>query len=339
MEHTKSTDSPEVVIVVALDRDSHAATFQRIEEDFQRELQFGLIHVISPTTAFFKEACAERLGWGNVSFTDGFKNKTAYFNKRLSFLFEYCFRISKNFLLLTDQARTNKRYFPVIKQRVDNFEKQPLSSYSFNFGANAFPGLGRLYSRKLTGDMAEFGAMFSDGQLPSQMIDMYGFMRDSVKTPEQSSEEVLFDMEKELHGITPEVEFEINGDFHEGHGLEKAFYEKKGFAWLRSPKADNNLVMVFKEALRISRVRIGTGSPLYRDTLHDSELIACKSNAGTDSCDESQCVQIGDFRDPVLNAVMLENVVSFPVKCLKIVVKADAKHWVIFREISVWLKE
>lgn len=274
-----------------------------------------------------------------MSFTDGFKSKTAYFNKRLSFLFEYCFRISKNFLLLTDQARTNRHYFPIIKQRIDNFEKEHLSSYSLNFGAYDFPGLGRLYSRKLAGDMAEFGAMFPDGQLPIQMVDMYGSMKDSVEVPQQSSEETLFDMEKELHGIKPEVEFKIKGDFQEGHGLEKAFYEKKGFAWLRAPKADDNFVMVFKEPIRISRVRIRTGSPLYRDTLYDSVLMACQSNAETNSCDESQCVQIGDFSDPVLIANMLKNVVSFPVKCLKIVLKADAKHWVIFREISVWLKE
>lgn len=322
-----------------MDRDSNTAILQRIEKDFQRELQFGLIHVVSPTTAFLKEVSTERLGWGNVSFTDGFKSKTAYFNKRLSFLFEYCFRISKNFLLLTDQARTNRHYFPIIKQRIDNFEKEHLSSYSLNFGAYDFPGLGRLYSRKLAGDMAEFGAMFPDGQLPIQMVDMYGSMKDSVEVPQQSSEETLFDMEKELHGIKPEVEFKIKGDFQEGHGLEKAFYEKKGFAWLRAPKADDNFVMVFKEPIRISRVRIRTGSPLYRDTLYDSVLMACQSNAETNSCDESQCVQIGDFSDPVLIANMLKNVVSFPVKCLKIVLKADAKHWVIFREISVWLKE
>jgi len=39
-----------------------------------------------------------------------------------------------------------------------------------------------------------------------------------------------------------------------------------------------------------------------------------------------------------LDAQLPENVLVFPVKCLKIVFTADIKHWVIIREISIWPK-
>ena len=96
--------------------------------------------------------------------------------------------------------------------------------------------------------------------------------------------------------------------------------------------------MVFKEPIQILRVRIATGSPLYRDTLSDSVLMACENNVETGSCDDSKCTQVGDFRDPILDVKTLDSMASFPVKCLKIVFTADVKHWVIIREISLWPK-
>jgi len=336
--HTSPTEYPQVVMVVAVEGGLNAAILQRIKENFQNELDGGLIQVLHPTTEFLREVNAEPVGWESVPSKDDFMKKVEDLNKRLIFLFEYCFRISKNFLLLTDQARAIRRYIPVIKQEVNNFERQNLSSYAHDFGANALAGLGRLYSRKLTGDLAEIGSMFPDGHPPSKIVETYETLRASVKVANQLRENFLFNMVKELRGVKPQVAFETSCAFEVGHGLGKAFYDKEGFAWLKVPKTDERLVMVFKEPIWISRVRIATGSPLYRDPLSDSVLLACENNDETRSCDDSQCTKIGVFGNPVLDAQLPENVLVFPVKCLKIVFTADIKHWVIIREISIWPK-
>ena len=337
--HTSSAEYSElVIIIVASEGGANAAILQRILKDFQNELDSGQMLVVYPTTTFLREASAAPLGWRTLPFTEGFKKKTADFNKRLIFLFEYCFTISKNFLLLTEEARPVRPFFPVINQVIRSFENLNLSSYVHDFGAHSLPGLGRLYSRKLAGDLAEFGTMFPEGHPPHQIIDTHSVLRATVKVTCQRSEDILFSMGKKLRGIKPEVDFKTTGDIEVGHGFEKAFYEKEGFTWLRTPNKDDSLVMVFKELIQISRVRVATGSPLYRDTLSDSKLMACGQNAET-GCSESQCTEIGEFRDPILDATNLESAITFPVKCLRIVFTGDGKHWIIIREISIWPTE
>ena len=340
--HTSPLEYLEVAIVAVLEGpDSNKATVERIEKDFQNEVENGLIQVISPTSTFLKKVGREsRLEWTEkVPFTDGFKTKMANANERLVFLFEFCFQMSKNFVLLTDQAHAMRPYFPVIKEKVDSFEKENVASYVHDFGEHKLPGLGRLYSKKVIGDLAEFGALFPVGRRTiDNILQTFDGIRGTVETTSQRSDAVLFDMASELHGVKPEVEFKAVSDFQKDHEFEKAFYEK-GFAWIKAPEKGDSLIMLFKEAIRISHLRITSGSPLFRDILSDGVVMACESTAETKGDDDSKCTDIGDFRDPILDINMLESVLSYPVKSLKIVFTADVKHWVIIREISIWHKE
>lgn len=333
-----ATEYSDIVIVVVFDGDSNADVLQRIKGDFQNELDNGLIQVIYPTGDFLREVHRKPLGRGSLmTFTDNFKKMTTDFNMRLIFLFEYCYRISKNYLQLTDQARAIKPYFPVIKQVIDNFEEQNISFYAHDFGVNLLPALGRLYSAEMLGDLVEYAALFPGSLMPHEIIDIHASLRRVTIIGHQEPGDFLFNMANERRGAKPEVEFKTTGTFEGGHGLEKAFNEKEGFAWLQTPKGNDSLVMEFKEPIQISRVLIITGSPLWRDMLTSGVLMACGINTETNSCDESQCTEVGQFRDPLLDATNLENVVSFPIKCLKI--NVDAKHWVMIREISIWPKE
>lgn len=340
--HISAAEYSDVVIIVAFEGDQNAAVLQLIRGDFQNELDSGLIQVIYPTGDFLREVNRQPLGWKSVrSATDSFKKNTTDFNKRMCFLFEYCYRMSKHYLHLTDQARAIKPYFPEIKQIIDNFEEKNISFYAHDLGENFLPGLGRLYSTAMLDDLSEYGALFPGGRLPFEILDFHVFLRPTATvTHQKSREEILFKMGNQLRGVKPEVEFKSTGiKFEGGHGLEKAFYENEGFAWLKTPKVNDGFIMEFKEPLHMSRVLIITGSPLNRDSLTEAVLMACGTNTETNRCDESKCTKIGQFLDPILDARNLENVVSFPTKCLKMDMLSEVKHWVIIREISIWPKE
>lgn len=340
--HTSPLEYREVAIVAVLEGpESNKATVKRIEKDFQNEVEDGLIQVVSPTSDFFKTVDRERrLEWAeNVPFTDGFKTKMTNANERLVFLFEYCFQMSKNFVLLTDQAHAVRPYFSLIKEKVESFEKENVTSYVHDFGKHKLSGLGRLYSKKVIGDLAEFGSLFPVGRRTiDNVLQTFQNLRRTVKITSQIRDTALFDMASKLHGVKPEVEFKAVSDFQKDHEFEKAFYEK-GFAWIKAPEKGDSLIMVFKEAIRISRLRITSGSPLYRDILSDGVVMACESTAEAKGDEDSKCAEIGDFTDPVVDVNILESVVSYPVKSLKIVFTEDVKHWVIIREISIWQKE
>lgn len=339
--HISATEHSDIVIVVVFEGDPNAVILQGIKDKFQDELDNGLIQVIYPTGEFLREVNREPLGWGSiVSTTNDFKKNTTDFNKRLTFLIEYCSRMSAHYLHLTDQARAIKPYFPVIKQIIDNFEEKNNHFYAHHLGENSLPGLGRLYSAEMLKDLAEYCALFTAGRLPFEIMDVHAYLRTNVKVTNQKLGEFLFKMGSQLRGAKPEVEFKRTGIKFEGsHGLEKAFNEIEGFAWLQTLKVDDSFTMEFKEPLWISRVLITTGSPLFRDVLTGAVVMACGTDTATNSCDESQCTEVGHFVDPVLDAKNLENVISFPTKCLKVKIIAEVKHWVIIREISIWPKE
>jgi len=340
--HISSAEYPEVVIVVVLEEDQNAAAIQEITGGFQNELDRGLIQVIYPTEDFLREVNREPLGWRSVtSATDIFKKNTTDFNKRMCFLFEYCYRMSKHYLHLTDHARAIKPYFSVIKQMIHNFEEKNISLYAHDIGENFLPGLGRLHSAAMLDDLSEYGALSPAGRLPSEILDVYTLLRGTATvTHLDDFEQILFKMGTRLRGVKPEVEFKSKGlMFEGGHELEKAFYENEGFAWLKTPKAGDGFIMEFKEPLKVSRVFITTGSPLYRDSLTEAALMVCGTNTETNTCDQSQCTKIGQFLDPILDAKNLENVVNFPAKCLKMEILSEVKHWVIIREISIWPKK
>ena len=340
--HISAAEYSDVVIVVVFEGGESAAVLQRIKGGFQNELDRGVIQVIYPTEDFLKEVNREPLGWNSVpSATDVFKKNITDFNKRMCFLFEYCNRMSKHYLHLSDQARAIKPYFSVIKQVIDNFEEKNISLYAHDIGENFFPGLGRLYSATILDDMSEYGALFPGGRMPFEILDVYTFIKETATvTHLESFNQILFKMGTLLRGVKPEVEFKSKGIlFEEGYGLEKAFYENEGYAWLKTPKVGDGFIMEFREPLQISRVFITTGSPLYRDSLTEAVLMACGTNTETNTCDQSQCTKIGQFLDPILDAKNLENVVSFPTKCLKMEILSEVKHWVIIREISIWPKE
>ena len=327
----------EVVLVPVIERGSNEATIKQLEKDFESEIDSGLVQVISPTKVFLEKAQSmEPWRWENVSFNDDFKKKTYYYNIRLAFLLRYCFHISKHFLLLTDQARAVKPYLSIIKQVVGDFENQKLSSYVHDFGADALPGLGRLYPKKTIGDLAEFAVLFAYGPLPGQLLDSYQFNKVRLKKSRQTLETTLFDMTTELRGSKPITEVKTAIDFVRRHEFEKAFYSKESFAWLQAPKANQSLDIVLRVSLLISRVRIATGSPLYRDISGNGKVLVCGNVPETDSSHDSICIEIGDFRDPIMDVNVPEKILDFPVKCLKIIFTADMKHRVIIREISIW---
>ena len=339
--HISATEYSDIVIVVSFDGDPNAAILQCIKSDFPNDLDTGLIQVIYPTVEFLREVSREPLGWGSIASTsDSFQKNTTDFNKRSTFLFEYCSRMSGHYLHLTDQARAIKPYFPVIKQLIDNFEEKNLTFFAHHVGENNLPGLGRLYSGEMLEDLAEYCALFTGGRLPFEIMDVHSYMRTTVKVTNQRMGDFVFRMGRNLRGAKPEVEFKTTGfKFEGGHGLEKAFNEEEGFTWLQTPKEGDSFIMEFKKPLQISRVLITTGSPLFRDTLTSAFLMACGTDTLTNSCDESQCIKIGNFVDPILDSRNLENVIRFPTKCLKLEMTAEIKHWVIVREISIWPKE
>ena len=331
-------DYSDVMIVVVYNGGSSALLLQRVRENFENELESGLIHVIHPTDSFLHKVDKQPLGWRQKEFTEDFKQKATQFNKRLVFLAEYCFRISDNFLMVSDEASPVRAFLPIIKQEIAKFHENNVSLYAHGFGQFEFPALGLLFSREMTGELAEFGAMFPSGHVARSLVDRYRGTRVSALKTKRKEEDFVFSLRKELRGIKPDVEFKSTFRIAGSHDLKNAFQSVDRFAWLVGPLKGEHFVMMFKEPLHINRILIETGSPLYGDLLENGALWACNAD-GNSSCDESQCTKVAEFQDPILDATKLDEVLNSPVKCLRLVVTADHKMWVIIRSISLWENE
>ena len=330
--------TPEVyddVIVVVVMSDSDQSTFlEYMHSEFSEYLQLGLLQVISPTESFYRAVDRGGINWEEEDFSEDFKRSITEFNKRLIFLLEYSAHISEFYLQLSSFSRVSTHFLPIIKGTLN---ANGNASFAFgNFNQRGILSLGALYPSSVLSEVAEFGAMFPSGRLPCEIFNTFFYIR--VSNDKVLATKDLFWFMKEKQGHKPDVEFHSSIESESQFEVEKAYLEEAGYHWAIRPKAGQNLVMTFKTPVRLSRVLITSGTPFFRDVLKAGVVKACEAGSGPLDCDHSKCVDIGRVVDTVVDVGGLEGSLSFPVKCLQLVIEKDHHSWVIIRDISVWIR-
>ena len=95
--HMSPTEKTEVIIVIALDRESQAGISQNIEKNFQNELDIGLIQVIHPTQEFLGRVNAESTRWKPWSLRKILRRKQKILARDLFFFSNIAFECLKMF--------------------------------------------------------------------------------------------------------------------------------------------------------------------------------------------------------------------------------------------------
>ncbi|XP_031554874.1 alpha-1,3-mannosyl-glycoprotein 4-beta-N-acetylglucosaminyltransferase C-like [Actinia tenebrosa] len=323
-------DANDVIIVISVSQHYIPQVQQLLNQYFSQQMESGLIHVVSPTAEYIR-VLSRRPALGDVYFrqySQDFRSNLIAFNKIMGFLLFYSHQISDHVLHVSDQTIANARFVPDIKvmvQRNNNSRYFALSFSDFN-----------VYPSSVLQRFSEFYAMFGLKSAPSIIFD-YQFARQSRKQTINSNTQ-LFSLHKE-ESKRPDAKVETSLiTVDQQHTVDNLYSEKPGFFWSMAPKQHDYVQITFKDSIKLSRILVSTGSELLRDIPSMAVLLACpeKEQQQSFSCDLDKCQVLAKFGDPVQDLRNLQDVLTFPVKCLRIKFTKKLENWVIIRDVSVW---
>ena len=333
LEHLAPQEQNDIVVVVVLGNSNQLEFLKAIQSEFGEFLNLGVLQVVSPTEKFHDKISREQ-AYKWEGFSSEFQRSMTIFNMRLAYLMEHSRRLSTFYLQMSSFCRVPTGFLSVIKRTASSITNSS-NAYAM-FYRRGILSLGALFTPNMVRDLAELIAMFPHGGVAWEIFEYFRVLRSGIKmVPSQN----LVRFAKVQQGQKPSAEFytDLKGGAPE-FGLQDAYSEGGGYYWAVLPLEGQTFVMTFGEPIDLSRVRITSGTPLYRDILRDSVLKACDASGVSHRCEDSRCVEIGRAEDAVVDSGELHDKISFLVKCLQMVITKDQKSWVMIRDISLWVR-
>ncbi|EDO32662.1 predicted protein [Nematostella vectensis] len=339
--HVTPEDTKNLLVVVSVETTNKQKIIELLTNEFNSQLENGLLQVVSPTSEYLKVlAKPKSLGLKNfgTGITPEFLTDVRAFNTHFIFLLEYCHRQSEFVMNLSDEVVTLKRFLPTIWEESETLI-QDRTKHAITFGQQAkFISTGRLFlSTPTVKEMSEFASIFGPNILPYDVIEGYRSLRISRGEIVQSKSALFADLPK-IQSDRPPAELSTSlGSATPKNGVEMMYTNDPGFFWSVKPKSKDYIKVTLKKSVRLKRVRLATGTPYFGDYAHELSVKLCPEAKRDSTCDEKGCKEIMKLGDPVVDISGLEKTLGFPVKCVKLDFENDVDHWVIFRDMGIWI--
>uniref|UniRef100_A0A8C4T3Q0 MGAT4 family member C n=1 Tax=Erpetoichthys calabaricus TaxID=27687 RepID=A0A8C4T3Q0_ERPCA len=136
----------------------------------------------------------------------------------------------------------------------------------------------------------------------------------------------------------PPASLYTNINVFENYDASKAYSSVDEYFWGKSPATGDFFIIVFDKSTRISKIKITTGTDdRQNDILHHGALEVGEKVIGTKKGKQcSTYITLGEFKNGNFEVYDVEHKITFPIECVRIVVTASQKEWLIIRSISLW---
>ncbi|TNN77233.1 Alpha-1,3-mannosyl-glycoprotein 4-beta-N-acetylglucosaminyltransferase C [Liparis tanakae] len=129
-----------------------------------------------------------------------------------------------------------------------------------------------------------------------------------------------------------------NIDVFESYDAAKAYSTVDEYFWGKPPSTGDFFLVVFNKSAKIRRIKIVTGTEDRRsDVLRRGALEV--GRRAVDTKQGRQCssyITLGEFRGGSVEVEDVDRKIGFDVECVRVVVTAGQKEWLIIRTISLW---
>uniref|UniRef100_A0A3Q1EEP4 Mgat4 family member C n=1 Tax=Acanthochromis polyacanthus TaxID=80966 RepID=A0A3Q1EEP4_9TELE len=110
------------------------------------------------------------------------------------------------------------------------------------------------------------------------------------------------------------------------------------YFWGKPPCTGDFFIIIFNKSTKISRIKIVTGTEdRQNDILHHGALEVGQKSVETKQ--GRQCtsyITLGEFKAGNIEVNNVDHKIGFDIECVRIVVTASQKEWLIIRTISLW---
>ncbi|XP_053740909.1 alpha-1,3-mannosyl-glycoprotein 4-beta-N-acetylglucosaminyltransferase C-like [Synchiropus splendidus] len=343
----------EIVVVV------HLAEFdlvwcenlvQEITRKFGHHIIAGRLLVIQAPEVFYPSLEGLKRNYNDSDDRVRFRSKQ---NVDYAFLLNFCTNLSHYYMMLEDDVRCSRNFLTALKKVITSRE----GSYWVMLEFSKLGYIGKLYHSKDLPRLAHFLLMFYQ-EMPCDwlLIHFRGLLaqKDVIRfkpslfqhmgyySSYKGAENKLKDDDFEEDSVdlpdNPPARLYTNIKVFESYEATKAYSSMDEYFWGKPPSTGDFFVVVLNKPCRISQIKIITGSDdRQKDFLHHGALEVGEKLVGTKKGEQcSSYITLGEFQKGKIEVPDVDHKISFEIECVRIVVTASQKEWLIIRSISLW---
>ena len=343
----------EMVVVVHL-ADSDLAWCEGLVQDISRKFAHhiiaGRLLVIHAPEEFYPSLDGLKRNYNDPEDRVRFRSKQ---NVDYAFLLNFCTNLSDFYMMLEDDVRCARNFLTAMKKVVASRE----GSYWVTLEFSKLGYIGKLYHAKDLPRLAHFLLMFYQ-EMPCDwlLIHFRGLLaqKDAIRfkpslfqhtgyySSYKGSENKLKDddFEEDSFDIpdNPPASLQTNINVFEKYDATKAYSNVDEYFWGKAPSTGDFFLIVFDKSVKVSKLKIVTGSDdRQNDVLRHGALEVGEKLVGSKR--GKQCasyITLGEFKNGNIEVYDVDRKIAFDVACVRIVVTASQKEWLIIRSVSVW---
>ncbi|KAK6487888.1 alpha-1,3-mannosyl-glycoprotein 4-beta-N-acetylglucosaminyltransferase C-like [Huso huso] len=274
-------------------------------------------------------------------------------NVDYAFLLNFCSNLSDYYMMLEDDVRCSKNFLTAMKKVVTSRE----GSYWVTLEFSKLGYIGKLYHSNDLPRLARFLLMFYQ-EMPCDwlLIHFRGLLaqKDVIRFKPSLFQHMGYyssykgaenklkddDFEEDSFDIpdNPPASLYTNINVFENYDTTKAYSSVDEYFWGKSPSTGDFFIIVFNKSTKITKIKITTGTDdRQNDILHHGVLEVGEKVIGTKKGKKcSTYITLGEFKNGQVEAQEIEHKITFDIECVRIVVTASQKEWLIIRSISLW---
>ncbi|CAK6954556.1 alpha-1%2C3-mannosyl-glycoprotein 4-beta-N-acetylglucosaminyltransferase C [Scomber scombrus] len=343
----------EIVVVV------HLADFdlvwcenlvQEITRKFAHHIIAGRLLVIQAPEEYYPSLDGLKRNYNDPEDRVRFRSKQ---NVDYAFLLNFCTNLSHFYMMLEDDVRCSRNFLTALKKVITSRE----GSYWVMLEFSKLGYIGKLYHSRDLPRLAHFLLMFYQ-EMPCDwlLIHFRGLLaqKDVIRfkpslfqhmgyySSYKGAENKLKDDDFEEDSIdipdNPPANLYTNINVFENYDATKAYSTVDEYFWGKPPSTGDFFVIVFNKSTKISKIKISTGSDdRQNDILHHGALEVGEKLVGTKKGKQcSSYITLGEFKNGNIEVQDVDHKIAFDIECVRIVVTASQKEWLIIRSISLW---
>ncbi|XP_043980881.1 alpha-1,3-mannosyl-glycoprotein 4-beta-N-acetylglucosaminyltransferase C-like isoform X1 [Gambusia affinis] len=344
----------EIVVVV------HLADFdlvwcenvvQEITRKFAHHIIAGRLLVIQAPEEFYPSLDGLKRNYNDPEDRVRFRSKQ---NVDYAFLLNFCTNLSHFYMMLEDDVRCSRNFLTALKKVITSRE----GSYWVMMEFSKLGYIGKLYHSRDLPRLAHFLLMFYQ-EMPCDwlLIHFRGLLaqKDVIRfkpslfqhmgyySSYKGVENKLKDDDFEEDSIdipdNPPAGIYTNINVFENYDATKAYSSiVDEYFWGKPPCTGDFFIIIFNKSTKISRMKIVTGTEdRQNDILHHGALEVGQKSVETKQ--GRQCtsyITLGEFKVGNIEINDVDHKIGFDIECVRIVVTASQKEWLIIRTISLW---
>ncbi|XP_015244559.1 PREDICTED: alpha-1,3-mannosyl-glycoprotein 4-beta-N-acetylglucosaminyltransferase C-like [Cyprinodon variegatus] len=344
-----SQSSPEerssmVVVVLLADFDVSwiSGTLREINSTFPSELDRGQLLLIHVSQEWYPPLTGLKRNYNDAPDRVSFRSKQ---NVDYSFLIHFSAGLGRYYLQLEDDVLSAQNFLTTIRKRIEEQNAKKGSWAMLEFSALGY--IGKLYRSSDLPLLARFLLLFYQEmpcdwlmthfrelltQRQSILFKPSLFQHIGTFSSFQGTYNKLKDKNFEEGVYTnPPAEVFTNISTYQKHLPRLAWEAGEEFFWGRSPERGDHLTVVFVEPTVVTGILVETGSG-GKDLL-DSGQLELGRDVKEKSCKSFQ--PIGEFKSGKFEMRGVDKLLSSASSCLRILVTASQKDWLIVRKIRI----